>query len=198
MMDNLIDLTLIETGALQLKESEVKVFDMMKELYNKYNRDRYRVNRDRVAFLLNVREAFKNAKILADKERLSRALGCLIENALSQTKKGVVEFGATFASQNKLVFTVKDSSSMLLYERARKVFETDVKEEDWFNTSDTVGLGYQLARGLAEAMGGKVLVSDSSFMGASIEFTIPVKTITPKYFDISITDRINFKGEGMK
>jgi signal transduction histidine kinase len=97
-------LPLIETGNLQLKEDEIEIYSLLKELYNKYNLDRYRANRERVAFLLNVREAFKKAKIIGDKQRLSRALSCLIENALAQTNKGVVEFGASFADKNTLVF----------------------------------------------------------------------------------------------
>ncbi len=187
MMDNLIDLTLIDAGALKLSEDKVDVYPLMKELYNQFNLDRYRVNRERIAFLLNVRESIKEAKIISDKERLSRALSCLLDNALTQTKKGVVEFGVSFADKNTLVFTIKDSSSMLLQDKARKVFETDVKEEDWYNTSDTIGLGYKLARGLAEAMGGEVTVSDSTFKGTTIEFSIPVKVVTPKYYQTGNT-----------
>ena len=163
MMDNLIDLTLIETGNLKLNEDEVEIYQMLRELYNHYNLDSYRVNREKVALLLNVREAFKQAKIVSDKQRLSRALSCLIENALSHTKKGVVEIGALYANKNTLVFTIKDSGNMLLQERARNVFETTEKEEDWYNTSDTIGLGYKLARGLIEAMDGEIMVKDSSF-----------------------------------
>jgi K+-sensing histidine kinase KdpD len=187
IMDNLIDLTLIETGALQLKEDEVEIYPLMKGLYDEYNMDRYRVNRQRVALLLNVREAFKKAKIITDRQRLSRALSCLLENALTQTEKGVVEFGVSFADQNTLVFTVKDSSSMLLQARARKVFEITEKEEDWYNTSDTIGLGYKLARGLAEAMKGEIVVGDSSFKGTTIEFSMPVRMVTPKYYQSGIT-----------
>ena len=33
MMDNLIDLTLIETGNLQLKKDEVVIYDVLKDLY---------------------------------------------------------------------------------------------------------------------------------------------------------------------
>jgi len=190
MMDNLIDLTLIETGNLQLNEDDVEIYDLLKGLYDHYNLDRYRVNRERVALLLNVREAFKQAKIVSDKQRLSRALSCLIENALSQTKKGVVEIGASFADKNTLVFTVKDSSNMLLQERARKIFETAVKEEDWYNTSDTIGLGYKLARGLIEAMDGEITVKDSSFKGTTIEFSIPVRAVTPKHYQSGEADRI--------
>jgi K+-sensing histidine kinase KdpD len=191
MMDNLIDLTLIETGNLQLKEDEVVIYPMLKELYDQYNLDRYRVNRERVALLLNVRDAFKQAKVITDKQRLSRALSCLIENALAQTKKGVVEIGASFADKNVLVFTVKDSSNMLLQERARKVFETTEKEEDWYDTSDTIGLGYKLARGLIEAMDGEILVKDSSFKGTTIECSIPIQMVTPKYYQSGESSRVN-------
>jgi K+-sensing histidine kinase KdpD len=190
MMDNLIDLTLIETGNLQLKEDEVEIYQLLKELYNQYNLDRYRANRERVALLLNVREAFKKAKIITDKQRLSRALSCLIENALAQTEKGVVEFGASFANKNVLVFTIKDSSSMLLQERVSKIFETTDKEEDWFNSTDTIGLGYKLAAGLVRAMNGEILVTDSSFKGITIEFSVPVKTVTPKYYRSGEVDRV--------
>ena len=175
---------------LQLKEDEVEIYQLLRELYDKYNLDRYRVNRERVALLLNVRDAFKQAKIVTDRQRLSRALSCLMENALTQTKKGVVEIGALFADKNLLVFTVKDSSNMLLQERARKVFETTEKEEDWYNTSDTIGLGYKLARGLIEAMNGEIVVKDSSFKGTTIECSIPVKTVTPKYYQSGEADRI--------
>ncbi|MCK4750367.1 MAG: hypothetical protein KAT15_25095 [Bacteroidales bacterium] len=190
MMDNLIDLTLIETGALQLKEEEVEIYPLMKGLYDEYNMDRYRVNRERVALLLNVREAFKKAKIITDRQRLSRALSCLLENALTQTEKGVVEFGASFADKNTLVFTIKDSSNMLLQARARKVFETTEKEEDWYNTSDTIGLGYKLASGLVKAMKGEILVTDSAFKGITIEFSIPVRMVTPKHFRSGEVSRI--------
>ncbi len=191
MMDNLIDLTLVETGMLQLKEEEVEIYPMMKELYDQFNTDRYRLNRERVALLLNARESFKKAKILTDRQRLSRALSCLLDNALTQTQKGVVEFGASFADKNTLVFTIKDSSSMLLQERARKVFETDDIEEDWYNTNDTIGLGYKLARGLVKAMDGEIRVSDSSFKGTTIEFSIPVKLVTPKYYQSGV-DSLNW------
>ena len=194
MMDNLIDLTLIETGNLQLKEDEVEIYDLLKDLYNQYNLDRYRANRERVAFLLNAREAFKKAKIIADKERLSRALSCLIENALTQTKKGVVEFGATFADKSTLVFTIKDSSNMLLQEKVRRIFETTELEEDWYNTSDTIGLGYKLASGLVKAMDGNIMVSDSSFKGITIEFSIPVRIVTPKYYRSGETKKLEVEG----
>jgi K+-sensing histidine kinase KdpD len=190
MMENLIDLTLVETGNLQLKEEEVEIYKLIRSIFDKYNLDRHRVNRERVALLLNVRDAMKQAKILTDSQRLTRAITCLLDNALTQTKKGVVEIGASFADRNSLVITIKDSGSMLLQERARKIFETTEKEEDWYNTSDTIGLGYKLSSGLVNAMGGDILVKDSSFPGTTIEFSIPVKIVTPKYYNMGEMEEV--------
>ncbi len=194
MMDNLIDLTLLETGNLEIDEDEVEIYQMLKELYDKYKMDQYRANRERVALLLNVRESFKQARIITDRQRLSRALSCLMNNALAQTHKGVIEIGALFSDKNTLVFTIKDSSDMLLQERARKVFETIEKEEDWYNTTDTIGLGYKLARGLVEAMKGEIMVKDSSFKGTTIEFSLPVRTVIPKYYQQRDTGRMQIEG----
>lgn len=190
LMDNLIDLTLIETGSIELREEEFGIYPLLRAIYDTYNLDRYRANRERVALLLNVRDAFKQARIIADKQRLSRIMSCLIENSLAQTEKGVIEIGASFAEKNKLVITIKDSSNMLLQERARKVFDKTIKEEDWYNTSDTIGLGYKLARGLVEAMQGEIVVKDSSFKGTTIEFTIPVKTAVPKHYRSESNDKV--------
>jgi K+-sensing histidine kinase KdpD len=190
LMDNLIDLTLIETGNIELKEEEFGIYPMLRTIYDTYNLDRYRANRERVALLLNVRDAFKQARIIADKQRLSRILSCLIENSLAQTEKGVIEIGSSFTEKNKLVFTIKDSSNMLLQERAKKVFENTDKEEDWYNTTDTIGLGYKLARGLVEAMKGEIAVKDSSFKGTTIEFVIPVKTAVPKHYRKGSADKM--------
>jgi len=71
---------------------------------------------------------------------------------------------------------------MLLQDEIRKFFETTDKEEDWYNNTDTIGLGYKLAGGLVRAMAGEILVTDSSFKGITIEFSIPVKMVTPKHF----------------
>ena len=198
LMDNLIDLTLIETGNIELREEEFEIYPTLRTIYDSYNLDRYRSNRERVALLLNVRDAFKKARIIADKQRLSRIICCLIENSLAQTEKGVIEIGASFTEKNKLVFTIKDSSNMLLQERARKVFEKSDKEEDWYNTSDTIGLGYKLARGLVEAMQGEIWVQDSSFKGTTIEFAIPVKTAVPKHYRSGDPDRVMAERRGSK
>ena len=71
---------------------------------------------------------------------------------------------------------------MLLQDEIRKIFETTDKDEDWYNTSDSVGLGYKLASGLIRAMNGDILVKDSSFKGITIECTLPVRMVTPKHF----------------
>ncbi|PID91497.1 MAG: hypothetical protein CSA96_08090 [Bacteroidetes bacterium] len=178
MMDNLIDLTLIETGNLELKTEPVEIYAVLRELYNRYNLDRYRVNKERVALLLNVRDSLKNVRIIVDRDRFYRAFGCLLENAINHTQKGVIEIGASFVNQHTMMFSVKDSGDMLLQEAARKIFENSGKKGEGLAT-DVVTIGYRLAKGLIEAMDGEIMVDNSPFKGTSVGFAMPVKTIGP-------------------
>jgi len=87
---------------------------------------------------------------------------------------------------------------MFLQEGVRKIFETTEIGEDWYNTSDTVGLGYKLASGLVKAMGGNIMVSDSSFKGITVEFSIPAKQVIPKHYhsgEINSTEAVGLQEE---
>ncbi|MEZ5072244.1 MAG: HAMP domain-containing sensor histidine kinase [Bacteroidales bacterium] len=184
VMENLIDLTLIETGNLNLKEYEVDLFGLLRKIYDRYNLDRYRINRERVALLFNVRNTVKGVKVILDGDRLSRAFGCLIENSIRNTSKGVVEIGASFLDKNVMVFSVKDSSGLTLQNKARQVFEKSDKKEEGYDSSDTVVVNYMLAKGLVQAMNGEFMVDNSPFKGTTIEFAIPIRTMSPKYFSM--------------
>ncbi|MBN2699280.1 MAG: hypothetical protein JXR52_10690 [Bacteroidales bacterium] len=177
LLDNLIDLTLFETGNLQLKKEEVLIYDLLKDLFDFYHLDPNRPNKDRVALLLNVRDSLKSVKIIADGQRLSRALNCLIGNALALKTKGVVEIGAALLDKNHMVFSVKDDGGTLILERVKKVFENNNTGEEWFNSSDAIGLGYSLARGLVEKMGGELILEDNALNGSTVGFILPVEMV---------------------
>ena len=177
LLDNLIDLTLYETGNLQLRKEEVVVYSLMQDLYDSFNQDRNRPNREKVALLLNVRDTLKSLRIVTDGSRLNRALNCLVGNALALKTKGVIEIGATLLDKHHILFSVKEDGSRLVLERAKKVFENNDSVEDWFNSSDAIGLGYKLAKGLVEQMGGEIRMEDNVLKGSTIGFALPVDIV---------------------
>jgi len=180
LLDNLIDLTLYETGNLQLKNEEVLVYDLLKDLYQTYSIERKRSGIEKVTLMLNVRDSLRTVRIVSDGQRLSRVLGSLIGNALALKNKGVIEIGATFIDKNHILFSVKEDSNRMVLDRARKVFENDDSVEDWYNSTDAIGLGFKLARGLVEKMGGEIRLEDNVLNGATIGLVLPVSVVPEK------------------
>lgn len=173
ILDNLIDLTLLETGNLRLRKEEVELESLLRQIYDFYNQGRHRSGKTQVAMLLDLDDSVRDITIHTDGIRLSRIIGCLVENALSLTKMGFIEIAA-FLQKDVLRFTVKDSAGSISGERASRIFEKNEHRDDWFNYSDRIGLGYSLARGLAEMMGGSVRVDSNQQNGCTIVAEIPV------------------------
>jgi len=173
ILDNLIDLTLLETGNLRLRNEEVEVESLLKHIYDFYNQGRHRSGKTQVAMLLDLDDTIREVTIHSDGIRLARVIGCLVENALSLTKLGFIEISA-YLQNDILTVKVKDSAGSISGERAQRIFENNEHRDDWFNYSDRIGLGYSLARGLAEMMGGEVKVDNSQHSGCTITAGIPV------------------------
>ncbi len=177
VMDNIIDLTFLETDNLELKVEEVLVEDLFREIFEFYNAKVVRTMHYRVALLMTTPAQYEEITIQADGFRLKRIIDNLVNNAITRQMKGVIEMRLDVKDEERVVFTVISKKNELLEERAKKIFENNGSMDDWHNHLDATGLAYKLARDMAKAMGGFVsLVEvDDKRMGVSVE--MPVKCI---------------------
>lgn len=177
IMDNIIDLTLLETDNLEMKKEEVFAEDLFREIYEFYNSKVVRGMSYRVALLMTTPTRYRRITVDADGYRLHRILDNLVNNAISQQSKGVVEMKMDIKDEKKVFFTIVSERNELLEERAQMIFENNGDTDDWHNHLDATGLAYKLARDLAKAMGGSVrLVQvDEKRIGVCME--LPVKKI---------------------
>jgi len=177
VMDNIIDLTLLETDNLTVKKEEVFAEELFREIYEFYNSKVVRTMNYRVALLMTTPEKYSRITVKADGYRLHRILDNLVNAAISQQVKGVIEMKLDVIRNRRILFTIFSDKNELLEERAKMIFEKNGNTDDWFNHIDSTGLAYKLARDLANAMGGKVdlvQVNDKR-MGISLE--LPVESI---------------------
>ncbi len=190
ILDNLIDLTLLETGNLRLRKEEVELESLLKQIYDFYNLGRHRSGKTQVAILLDLDDSVRDVTVHTDGIRLSRIIGCLVENALSLTKLGFIEIVALL-HDNLLTVKVKDSAGSISGERATRIFENTEHRDDWFNYSDRIGLSYSLVKGLTEIMGGYVEVESNQLNGCTIKAELPV--FVAERGDRTNTNRIKIK-----
>ncbi|MEX0986358.1 MAG: histidine kinase dimerization/phospho-acceptor domain-containing protein [Bacteroidales bacterium] len=177
VMDNIIDLTLLETNNLDMKEEEIFAEDMFREIYEFYNSKVVRTMHYRVALLMTTPARYGRITVEADGYRLHRILDNLVTNAITQQTKGVIEMRMDIEEEKRVVFTVISERNELLEERAKMIFENNGTTDDWHNHLDSTGLAYKLARDLATAMGGAVRLVKLDEKRIGIRIDLPVKNI---------------------
>ena len=175
LVEAMIDVSLLETGQLQIRNEECLVNQLLTDIYHYYNIDRHKSNRNHIALLLNIPGKQDDFKINTDRYRLHQVISNLMNNAFKYTEKGIIEFGYHLDEEAETVlFFVKDSGKGGLKD-SRKIFESFEKDEGDQNIDAGIGLGLTISKGIIELLGGKIWVEENVFHGSTFKFTIPCK-----------------------
>jgi two-component system sensor histidine kinase/response regulator len=132
-------------------------------------------------------EGNRAASILADPTKLRQALDNLIANALKFTPKGGrIRFGVELEKEvpapgsapgtelrTMAVFEVADSGPGIAAAEAATIFDR-YRQGSRGRAAGGAGLGLAIARGIAEAHGGTIVVAESDLGGACFKLTVPV------------------------
>jgi K+-sensing histidine kinase KdpD len=177
VMDNIIDLTLLETSKLELKKEEVFAEDIFRDIYEFYNSKVARTMNYRVALLMTTPTQYGKITVQADGHRLKRIIDNLVNSAIAHQVKGVIEMRMDVIDEKSVVFTVMSQKNELLVERAKMIFENNGNTDDWHNQLDSTGLSFKLARDLAKAMDGNVSLKEVDEKRVGIAIELPIKQI---------------------
>ncbi|MBL7112876.1 MAG: HAMP domain-containing histidine kinase [Bacteroidales bacterium] len=177
LVEAMIDVSLLETGQLQIRNEECYINQLLTDIYHYYNIDRHRSNRNHIALLLNIAVRQDDFKIYTDQYRLHQVISNLLNNAFKYTEKGIIEFGYHLDEESEeVMFFVKDSGKGGLKD-SEKIFKSFEKNEKSQNLDAGIGLGLTISKGIIELLGGKIWVEENVFHGSTFKFTIPCKTV---------------------
>jgi len=173
LVEAMIDVSLLETGQLQIRNEECYINQLLTDIYHYYNIDRHRSDRNHIALLLNRAVKQDDFKIYTDQFRLHQVISNLMNNAFKFTEKGIIEFGYHLDEEsNEVMFFVKDSGKGGLKD-SEKIFESFEKINMSQKIDAGVGLGLTISKGIIELLGGKIWVEENVFHGSTFKFTIP-------------------------
>jgi signal transduction histidine kinase len=181
VVEAMIDVSMIQTGQLKIKQEECFVNQFLTDIYHYFNVDRHRNNRHHIALLLNLGSKADDIMIHSDQYRLNQVMTSLLSNAFKYTEKGVIEFGYQMnEGEDKITFFVTDSGKGVLKEKSKQIFESFEKGDEYEygkSVDSGVGLGLTLSKGIIELMGGEIWVEDNVFKGSTFKFYIPCKAM---------------------
>jgi signal transduction histidine kinase len=169
VIGDLLDVASIESGRLFVEPRREEVRPIIAEAVATC---RYQA----VEKELRIEQAMTSAGIeaICDRERVLQVLGNLIGNAIKFTPDGgSVQVGAE-ASDDEVLFTVRDSGVGVSAKQLPHVFD-----RFWQATPKArlgSGLGLTIAKGVVEALGGRIWVESRPGQGTTFFFTLPRAT----------------------
>ncbi|SHE34032.1 PAS/PAC sensor hybrid histidine kinase [Mariniphaga anaerophila] len=169
-INDLIEISRIESGTLDIQTTEVNVNVLIDYLYNFFKADA-----DKKGLILTQEKGttFSNAFIKTDQEKLNKVFVNLIKNAIKYTHEGSVAFGYRM-QDDEMEFFVKDTGIGIDKEQQKVVFERFVQADlSISKLYEGAGLGLSIAKAYIGMLGGEIWLQSEKSKGTQFFFTIP-------------------------
>lgn len=170
LINDILDLSKIEAGTLELHYSDIELNELLKELEETML---LKVNPD------NVRLEFVPSReicpVHADKNRLLQLFINLLTNAIKFTREGSIRFGYEIRDRELYCF-VTDTGCGIPEDKQASIFDRFVKLDTFVQGT---GLGLSICQTLVEHMKGRIGLNSKEGEGSTFWFTLPYEK--PKY-----------------
>lgn len=177
IIDDIIDISKIESGQMKISNKPVRINGILEEIYSSFF---HSIRGDapgdkKVAFNLKKGNISHDFTIVTDDFRLSQIFNNLIGNAIKFTKEGHITFGYTLKNNRHVEFFVSDSGIGIPNNKIRLIFDRfgQVNQERSLQPSGT-GLGLPISKSLVDLMGGEMWVKSEMGKGTTFYFTLPL------------------------
>lgn len=166
LISDILDLSKIEAGTLELNYSNIELNELMRELERGFL---LRVKTDAVK--LEFVEPAGPCMAYTEKNRLSQLMINLVTNDIKFTEKGSIRFGYEMR-ENELYFYVADTGCGIPKDKQQNIFGRFVKLNSF---AQGTGLGLSICKTLMDHMGGRIGVESEEGKGSTFWFTLPYK-----------------------
>ncbi len=195
IINDILDISKIESGQLAVNEEECNVVELFAELQIFFAEQQVRLKKEYIALTYNFQSEPSYALIKTDKVKLKQILINLIDNAFKFITSGFIEFGCWF-EKNQLHFYVSDTGVGIPSDKQDIIFErfSQLHHRSLKNIGGA-GLGLSIARGLSGLLGGRMWIESPSKVPISgkevattFHFTIKYVKAVPEKLAPQITN----------
>jgi signal transduction histidine kinase len=170
LINDVLDISKIEAGRIELSLEEFKIADMMKDVVQTFSQ---MVSEKGLKLVTEVPE---NLVLFSDKRRVKQVFMNLVSNAVKFTDQGTVKIAARVLNGGKLELCVSDTGIGIKEEDMSRLFEPFQQVDiSLRKRHEGTGLGLYLTRKLADLLGGDVSAKSRYGQGSEFTFTIPLR-----------------------
>ncbi|MFN8255110.1 MAG: PAS domain S-box protein [Bacteroidales bacterium] len=182
IINDILDISKIEVGQIQINEEDCSVNDLLDELMGLFKPEI--VDKKKLKLELHKDLSNTDSILITDGVRLRQILTNLINNAIKFTSKGYIEFGYIMIPADSpdeqikhyLQFYVKDTGIGIPNSKREIIFDR-FRQSDESHTRKFggTGLGLAISKGFVELLGGQIWHESIEKSGSTFYFTIPYK-----------------------
>jgi PAS domain S-box-containing protein len=180
LINDILDLSKIEAGQLELHCEDFFVADAMPEVLST-------IRPIAMAKNIKVQQKLESKRsIYADRVRFKQVLYNLLSNAVKFTlKDGSIEI-RSYDEGSLVCLSVADTGIGVRLEDQRMIFEEFRQVEGTAATQEGTGLGLAITRRLVEEQGGRIWLESEPGKGSRFSFTLP-QGATPAQVNTAVT-----------
>jgi two-component system sensor histidine kinase/response regulator len=175
LIDDILEISKIEAGVIQLDESKFDLYQVFDELEALFQG---KIAQKGLQFVVRVQPDVPQY-VQADRKKLRASLINLIGNAIRFTRVGQivlrVSLGSVLAPQvQMIVLDVEDTGVGMTKEECDRIFEAFFQSASGRQSGEGTGLGLAITRKFVELMGGKIQVRSVQGTGTTFEIEMPI------------------------
>lgn len=167
LINEILDLSKIESGIVEFTYGPVRLHTLCKEIHDAH------VFRCPQGVELRFDSPDEALSIHSDKNRIFQVFSNLIGNAFKFTTEGSVSYGYKQEGE-RVVFYVKDTGLGIEPEKLGRVFQRFAKLN---NFAQDTGLGLSICKTIIERLGGEIAVSSEVGTGTTFTFWLPLENV---------------------
>jgi signal transduction histidine kinase len=176
LINDILDLSKIEAGKMELVRQPLNVADAIKEVLAASTA---LLKKKPVEVIVEVEESLP--PIYADKLRFNQVLLNLVSNSAKFTDEGSITLEAEIYDRDpdKMLISVSDTGIGIPPDKIDAVFDR-FRQADSSTTRQYggTGLGLAICEQLVEMHGGKIWITSEAGVGSTFHFTIPLHEVT--------------------
>ncbi len=175
LINDIIDISKIEAGQLEIISEPVQVNALLSSLYDIYTNE-LRVRKKSNISLELVMPGPDDLFVIGDEVRLSQVITNLVINGIKFTSEGYIRYGYEIRKEaGEIHFFVKDTGPGISPEKQKIIFERFRQAEEGLNRRyEGAGLGLFICNNLVNMMGGRIWLESELGLGSTFWFSLPL------------------------
>ncbi|MGV8946971.1 MAG: CHASE domain-containing protein [Lutibacter sp.] len=170
VINDIIDISKVEAGQMEVLISEVNITEQINEVYAFFSPE---AKKKGISLVINNLLSLNENTIKSDSHKINTILVNLVKNAIKYCEEGTIEIGVE-KKESFFEFYVKDTGAGIPKDRQKAIFDRFVQADiEDVRALQGSGLGLSISKAYVEMLGGKIWLESELREGSTFYFTIP-------------------------